>query len=183
MPSLVKNVIDNKTQLKNSKLQRRQTFVDLFGIPFALTGGYSEEAEKYVATQWISVSPDFIHWLRFQFKIFVVSGTQDDFEFYIDEHNITQDLKDLHGGDWINNPKNQYNVYPDIAIEETSDDEEQQVSPYYDILEVASLEVAKGKRDIGNSILEPRFKKLQITSKSPFSLQLYLYSKYSCVGR
>ena len=182
MASLIKNVVNSKQELEKGKLQRRSTFVDLFGVPFLLTGGYSETAGEYVATQWISVSPDFSQWLRFQFKIFVVSGNQKDFNFYIDDHNITQDLKDLQGGDWINDPVNKYGVYPDIAIEESTDDEDG-TSPYYDLLEVASLEVAKGNRSLGDAVIFPRFKKFQVTSKEPFTLQLYLYSKYSCVGR
>ena len=59
---------DNIRELRKSRLQRRTEFTDLYGVPF---GGQSDSdnAVKF----YISVSPDLVYFLRFQFKLHIQS--------------------------------------------------------------------------------------------------------------
>lgn len=55
---------DNKRELQKSRLQRRTEFTDLYGIPHTAQGDANNPATFY-----ISISPDLVYYLRFQFKI------------------------------------------------------------------------------------------------------------------
>lgn len=55
---------DNRDDIRRSRLQRRTEFTDLYGIPFTAQGDAKTPARFY-----ISISPDLVYFLRFQFKL------------------------------------------------------------------------------------------------------------------
>jgi len=215
---VAERTIDNDKQLKKQKKQRRVEFVDLYGIPFTAVGDANTPATFY-----ISISPDLIEYMRFQFKIAIqpfvstvesgtssaevvvedtslsvsdgkitpnphshdtephthniVSGvtlthtTSEDFEIKIADVDITPYLMEQHGGKWISGE----GLYPTSELEDESD--------VYDVLDVACLMKAEGLTSEVDALLEPEFKKVEITSDSPFQATLYLYLKYNNTGR
>lgn len=63
---LAERTTENTSQLRKSKFQRRTEFTDLYGIPFTAQGDAENPAKFY-----ISISPDLIYFLRFQFKLHI----------------------------------------------------------------------------------------------------------------
>lgn len=221
---------ENTKELKKSRLQRRTEFTDLYGVPFNVQGDASNDAEFY-----ISVSPDLIYFLRFQFKLhihdfkanvssvstatgsvdpttlevdpYVQSGsstavihqdgvednphthtitgggstlnygikklptTSDSFTITIDGIDITDYLIEQQDGDWIDGE----GLYPTNRIEDETD--------FYDVMDVATTLYANGDTAEANKLLKPGFKLVQISSDAPFAVTLYLYMKYTTMGR
>ena len=97
--------------------------------------------------------------------------TASDFQITIDGVNVTPYLMAQHGGDWINGE----GIYPTNQIEDKED--------FYDILDVAGLIYASGNTTDYNKLLRPGFKKVEITSASPFAVTVYAYKKYNYCNR
>lgn len=57
---------DNVKELRKTRLQRRTEFTDLYGVPF-----YAQGDGTNPATFYISISPDLVYFLRFQFKLHI----------------------------------------------------------------------------------------------------------------
>lgn len=89
----------------------------------------------------------------------------------IDGVDITAELIEQHDGEWINGE----GIFPNNRLEDVED--------FYDILDVASLLDAQGRTADREKILYPRFKKVEIVSDAPFSVDSYLYVKYSNISR
>lgn len=212
---LAERIYDNKTELDKTRRQRRTEFTDLYGVPYTAIGDANSPAKFY-----ISVSPDLVYYMRFQFKLHIqpflstVSGgtgsavvevkdtslsitnnairpnphthetephehnlvngvtvthtTSTEFDISIGGVDITDYLKEQHGGEWIDGE----GLYPSTEIEDV-----------YDVLDVAGLLEAQGLTEDREKLLRPEFKEISISSDSPFSVTLYLYLKYSNLGR
>jgi len=219
---IAERTVDNTTELRKARFQRRTEFTDLYGIPFSAQGDANSPATFY-----ISISPDLVYYLRFQFKLEikpfvstvsagtrpasvvvnptslagqvsgqsvnitpnphghdtnahtheVVSGLTithteaDDFRMMIQGIDITAYLMEQHDGAWIEGE----GLYPNNVIEGEDD--------FYDILDVATVLHSEGNTADCEKLLAPGFKKVEITSNSPFAATLYLYVKHSNMGR
>lgn len=225
---------NNKDELRKSRLQRRTEFTDLNGVPFVAQGDATHPAQFY-----ISISPDLVYFLRFQFKLHIqplistVTGgggsissvdpteldfntetkvlsnsstlevssdgvspnphshtasgsgggvqygikyihtTSDNFTVKIHGIDITDYLIEQQDGDWIDGE----GVYPTNKNEDDTD--------YYDVLQVATLMYngSESDKDDAQKLLKPEFKLMEIESDAPFRVTMYLYCKYSVVGR
>ena len=209
---------DNRRNIRQKDLQRRNQVTDLYGIPFTRQGDAGNDAVFY-----ISISPDLVYYERFQFKLAIqsftanvkgatvgtaatientslsVSGgsispnphghtspahthtlvngitqtqvTADQFTMSVDGIDITPYLAEQHGGDWVDGE----GLWPTPDLDDDIED-------FYDLLDVASLMEAEqsGYRE---SLLKPGFKEVRIGSNGPFSVTLYLYTKYNHVCR
>ena len=227
---LAERVNDNTKELRKSRMQRRTEFTDLYGIPFNVQGDASNSATFY-----ISVSPDLIYFLRFQFKLHIhafkatvssvstqtgtvdettlavdpivennsstavihqngvvdnphthgITGggstlnygikklptSSDSFTISIDGIDITDYLIEQQDGDWIEGE----GLYPTNRIEDETD--------FYDVMDVATILYAEGSKAEAENLLKPGFKLVEISSDAPFSATMYLYMKYTTMGR
>lgn len=182
---LSEKTLDNSRQLKRDLHQRRNGMEDLYGVCFSshaneLKGG------RYTAKFYISLSPDYVYIHRFAFKFVVmpiITGDEDpsegrDWKMSIgtldgDPVDITEYLCEQQDDDQLFHGEG---VYPSKSL---TDD----VEDFYDILDVVSVMIAEGKEDEANAILSPKFKPVVISSLKPFSLDSYLYLKYSNTNR
>lgn len=218
---IAERTVDNSEELRKTRFQRRTEFTDLYGIPFTAQGDANNPAKFY-----ISISPDLVYYLRFQFKLDiqpftstvssgtraavvdvdptslrgtvnnntvtitpnphdhevqphsheVVSGltlthtTADDFAVGIHGVDISPYLREQQGS-WIHGE----GLYPSNSLEDEDD--------FYDVLDVATVMHSEGKTADVEKILKPEFKTVEITSNAPFMATMYLYLKYSNMGR
>lgn len=156
---------NSRDELRKSRLQRRTEYTDLFGIPF-----YAESNENNEARFYVSVSPDLVYFMRFQFKLYVqeLQASDDgDFEIKMNGVDITDYLIEQEDGEWIDGE----GLYPTNQIEDETD--------FYDLLDVATVLYNEGKTDDAEKILKPGFKTMVISASSPFKVTMYLYAKYS----
>ena len=153
---------DSRDELRKSRLQRRTEFTDLNGVPFVAQGDADHPAQFY-----ISISPDLVYFLRFQFKLHIKDTTSDDFTVKIHGVDLTDYLIEQQDGDWIDGE----GVYP--------------TNKNYDVLSVATLLYNGDDTDVddANKLLKSEFKLMEIESDAPFEVTMYLYCKYSVVGR
>ena len=160
---------DNKEDLRKSRLQRRTEFTDLYGVPF-----YAESDSDHQARFYISVSPDLVYFMRFQFKLYVqdFGGSGDgNFKIYISGIDVTDYLVEQEFGGWIDGA----GLYPTNDVEDSED--------FYDLLDVATLLYNEGKTDDADKLLNPGFKTMRISADSSFKVTMYLYMKYSVTGK
>lgn len=61
---IAERTLDNKQAIAQQNKQRRNSVVDMFGVPHKAFGD-----GNHPATVYLSVSPDLIHWSRFDLKI------------------------------------------------------------------------------------------------------------------
>lgn len=214
---LAEKTVDNTRELAKTRKQRRTEFADLYGIPFTAQGDATTPAEFY-----ISISPDLVYYLRFQFKLHIqpfvstVSGgtgsanvtvndrslsiannaitpnphnhstvshshniisgltlthtTADDFRVKIHGVDVTPYLMEQQDGEWIDGE----GLYPSKGLDDDS---------VYDILDVATVLHSEGDEESVDKLLKPEFKRVAITSNAPFQATMYLYLKYSNMGR
>lgn len=95
----------------------------------------------------------------------------DTFSISVDGVPITEYLIEQHGGDWIEG----VGLYPGEAISDDND-----IEDFYDILDVASVMMAEsGGEAKKTKLLRPGFKKVAISGNGFFSVDMYLYLKYS----
>lgn len=185
---LSEKTIDNTRQLKRGVNQRRNGMEDLYGVCF--TSYANEEKEgRYNARFFISLSPDYIYLHRFAFKFVVMpSITEDedpsegrDWKITIDGVDITPYLLEQMGKEPTDPLFTGEGVYPDRNLED-------RVESFYDILDVASVMIAEGQDPDDETsnvykIMRARFKPVVISSKKPFTIDSYLYLKYSNTNR
>lgn len=100
-----------------------------------------------------------------------IDTTSDYWRVRIAGVDITSYLIEQHDGAWISGE----GVYPNNRLEDIED--------FYDILDVASMLDADGRSADREKILRPEFKKVEIVSDAPFSVDSYLYMKYSNLNR
>lgn len=100
-----------------------------------------------------------------------IDTTSDYWRVRIDGIDITAYLIEQHGGQWIDGE----GIYPNGDLVSQGG--------FYDILDVASMMIADGRKAQAEKMLEPRFKKVEIISDAPFSIDVYAYVKYSNISR
>lgn len=93
--------------------------------------------------------------------------TASDFRISVEGIDVTAYLMAQYDS-WINGE----GVYPSLDVAKN-----------YDLLQVASDLVAEGREADAGKLTEAGYKKIQISSGSPFSSVLVLYSKYSHMNR
>lgn len=103
----------------------------------------------------------------------LVPTTSRDWKILIDGVDITPYLEEQQNTSPLFDGEG---VYPNRELVED-------VENFYDILDVASVMTAEGNEDDRDKILKPRFKKVEIMSDAPFSVDAYLYLKYSNTNR
>lgn len=185
---LAEKSIDNTRQLKRSMTQRRNGMEDLYGICFTSIATLDETDNRYKAKFYISLSPDCIYLHRYAFKhVIMPSIIEDedpsegsDWRMTIAGVDVTAYLCEQQG---TTNLFDGEGIYPG---DDLADDKEN----FFDILDVASVMIAEANGDKtsvpyinAEKLLEPKFKKVEISSRKPFSADSYLYMKYSSVSR
>lgn len=196
---------DNTRSIKKGNRQRRDEFVDLYGIEFTKNGSADSPAVFHV-----SVSGDAAYLERFQFKIVIES-----FQVMADMA-LTSTSLSITGNDNISpNPHNHQLVAGVTNIPVTSDDFEVEcegidITPYlraqcedndwnwfdgegvypsteleqsFDLLQVACDMKAEGNDDDADKILRQGWKPIKLRGSEPFSATMVLYLKYQHMNR
>lgn len=105
-----------------------------------------------------------------------VHTTSKNWEVWIGGVNITEYLQeqvsDITNG-WLGDKGE--GIYPDTRLND--------ITHFYDILDVASVLDAEGKTTERDKLLAPEMKLVEIKSDAPFGIQAYLYLKLSHVNR
>ena len=184
MNMLSEKVVDNSQQLKKSVHQRRNGMEDLYGVCFSAHATEADSSGRYNARFYVSLSPDYVYLHRFAFKLVIMPSIVEgedpsegrDWKMSIGRRNnqpidITPYLKEQQDGDWISGE----GIYPNNKLEQKED--------FYDILDVVSVMIAEGNTEDAEVIISPTFKPVVISSKKPFSVDAYLYLKYSNTNR
>lgn len=177
---LSEKVVDNSQQLKRSVHQRRNGMEDLYGVCFSAHA--TEEPltpDRYEAKFYISLSPDYVYLHRFAFKFVIMPSIVEDedpsegrdWRVAINGIDITSYLIEQQDGNWIEGE----GIYPNNRLDSLED--------FYDILDVVSVMIAEGEETKPQLIISPLFKPVTISSKKPFSVDAYLYLKYSNCNR
>lgn len=210
---VAERMADNKQLLRQQYTQRRNQVVDLYGVEYTRQGDGGSPAEFYIsispdmvylerfefklivqpfvssvqgATQDYtgntgntslsvsggSISPNphahsMTHGHNIVSGVTLTHTTANDFRLSVDGVDITAYLMAQHGS-WISGE----GVYPSIDIEKN-----------FDILEVASDLMASGYEAEAKAIVAPGYKKISISSDSPFQITLVNYLKYSHLNR
>ena len=190
MKMIAEKTFDNTQQLKRDNRQRRNGMEDLYGVCFsAHATELSSKDNRYHAKFYISLSPDYVYLHRFAFKFVIMPSITEgedpsegrDWKVAIGTHkvndeyvplDITAYLKEQQDGEWIEGE----GIYPNNKLEDERED-------FYDILDVVSVMFAEGNDDDANVIIKPNFKPVDISSLKPFSVDAYLYLKYSNCNR
>lgn len=94
--------------------------------------------------------------------------TADDFEVKIHGVDITPYLVEQQDGEWIEGE----GLYPSRDVDDS-----------YDILDIATLMYNEGNEEDAEKLLKPEFKLVEVTSNAPFQVTMYLYLKYTNMGR
>lgn len=98
-----------------------------------------------------------------------------DIRISVEGIDVTAYLAAQYDG-WINGE----GVYPTLDVHE---DVHEDVHKNYDLLQVASDFVAEGREADANKLTRSGYKKIEISSGSPFGVVLVLYEKYSHLNR
>lgn len=170
---------DNRKDIRQKNVQRRNAVEDLYGIPY-----YAKSNSDNTATFYISVSPDMIYYNRFQFRLAVHNAASENFTISIGGEDITDFLKNQHGGDWIEGE----GLYP---LDKNPTLEEDDLDDFYDILDVAdqmqaladSGDTEEDWEDVREKMLRSGWKKVEMKSDAPFDVTMFLYLKYSNMNR
>lgn len=209
LTAIAERTVENRRQLKNSKNQRRASFVDLYGVEFLRQGDANNPATFY-----ISVSPDLTYYERFAFKFqimpFVTSVSSGTGSANL---SVTESSSGVHT---ITPNPHTHNLVKGLSFANTTSEEWRVViggvditaylmeqhdgdwidgegvypngnigseADFYDILDVACLLNAEGDTDAVKALLSPEFKKVEIISDAPFQVAASLYMKYSHMNR
>lgn len=186
---LAEKTVDNNRQLKKSVHQRRNGMEDLYGVCFSAHATEADSSGRYNAQFYISLSPDYVYLHRLAFKFVIMPSITEgedpsegrDWRVEIAGVNITPYLKEQQGLNPSDPLFSGEGVYPSNGLSET-------IENFYDILDVISVMVAEGQNPNDEDsevfqILKPSFKPVEISSVKPFSVDAYLYEKYSTVNR
>ena len=180
--SIAEKTLDNSRQLKRDVHQRRNGMEDLYGVCFS-AHATEPKSGRYTARFYISLSPDYVYLHRFAFKFVIMPSITEgedpsegrDWRVEIGGQNITDYLKeqqDIPPEDPLFEGEG---VYPSNKLDDQED--------FYDILDVVSVMYAEGEDDAAEAIIKPIFKPVEISSVKPFSVDAYLYLKYSNTNR
>ena len=185
---IAERTYENRTLWKQAIDQRRSTFVDIYGVPYEFKYmGHDSDGYKYQTH--VSISPDFIYYERFLFKLEVHTGsTINDFEvdygFLPDDESharlvdVTDYLVAQNGdlSDWIDGD----GFYPTEAEE----DETPYEADFFNMLEVCDSLMAEDRESDKNKIVRSGMHIMQIVSDVQLdSLTMLLYMKYSALNR
>lgn len=189
--SIAERTIDNKQQLKRSVHQRRNGMEDLYGVCFS-AHATEPKSGRYTARFYISLSPDYVYLHRFAFKFVIMPSIIEgedpsegrDWRVTIGTKKVGDDYVPVDVTDYL---KEQQDIPPEDPLFEGEgvypsnklDDRED----FYDILDVVSVMIAEGDDDSAEAIIKPIFKPVEISSVKPFSVDAYLYLKYSNCNR
>ena len=189
--SLAEKTLDNSRQLKRDIHQRRNGMEDLYGVCFS-AHATEPKSGRYTARFYISLSPDYVYLHRFAFKFVIMpSITEGEDPSEGRDWRVTIGTKKVNGVyvpvDVTDYLKEQQDIPPEDPLFEGEgvypsnqlDDRED----FYDILDVVSVMYAEGEDDSAEAIIKPIFKPVEISSVKPFSLDAYLYLKYSNCNR
>ena len=192
--SIAERTIDNKQQLKRSVHQRRNGMEDLYGVCFSAHATEADSSGRYNARFYVSLSPDYVYLHRFAFKLVIMPSIVEDedpsegrdWKMSIGRRNnqpidITPYLKEQQDIDPTAPLFSGEGVYPSNGLTDS-------IENFYDILDVISVMIAEGQDpddtdDAVYHLLKPSFKPVDITSAKPFSVDAYLYLKYSNTNR
>ena len=180
--SIAEKTLDNSRQLKRDVHQRRNGMEELYGVCFS-AHATEPKSGRYTARFYISLSPDYVYLHRFAFKFVIMPSITEgedpsegrDWRVSIGGQNITDYLKeqqDIPPEDPLFEGEG---VYPSNKLDDRED--------FYDILDVVSVMYAEGEDDSAEAIIKPIFKPVEISSVKPFSVDAYLYLKYSNTNR
>lgn len=180
--SIAEKTLDNSRQLKRDVHQRRNGMEDLYGVCFS-AHATELKSGRYTARFYISLSPDYVYLHRFAFKFVIMPSITEgedpsegrDWRVEIGGQNITDYLKeqqDIPPEDPLFEGEG---VYPSNKLDDRED--------FYDILDVVSVMYAEGEDGAAEAIIKPIFKPVEISSVKPFSVDAYLYLKYSNTNR
>lgn len=100
-----------------------------------------------------------------------VTTTSNNWKIKIHDVDITAYLKEQQDGQWISGE----GIYPTRDLEDVTD--------YYDILDVACVKSEEGSTTDVNKLLTPEMKKVEIISDQPFQVAAMVYLKYSHMNR
>lgn len=100
-----------------------------------------------------------------------ITTTSNNWRIKIHDVDITAYLMEQQGGDWIDGE----GIYPTDRIEDVTD--------FYDILDVACMKNAEGATTDVNRLLTPEMKKVEIISDQPFQVAAMVYVKFSTLNR
>ena len=189
--SIAERTIDNKQQLKRSVHQRRNGMEDLYGVCFS-AHATEPKSGRYTARFYISLSPDYVYLHRFAFKFVIMPSIIEgedpsegrDWRVTIGTKKVNDEYVPVDVTDYL---KEQQDIPPEDPLFEGEgvypsnklDDRED----FYDILDVVSVMYAEGDDDSAEAIIKPIFKPVEISSVKPFSVDAYLYLKYSNTNR
>lgn len=185
---IAERTYENRTLWKQAIDQRRSTFVDIYGVPFEFKY-IGRKNGMYRYETHVSISPDFIYYERFLFKLEVhTSSTIDDFEvdygFLPDDQSNPRlvDITDYliaQSGDldnWIDGD----GFYPT----EAEDEETPYEADFFNMLEVCDSLMAEGNEAYKNRIVRSGMHIMQIQSDVQLdSVTMLLYMKYSALNR
>lgn len=189
--SIAEKTLDNSRQLKRDVHQRRNGMEDLYGVCFS-AHATEPKSGRYTARFYISLSPDYVYLHRFAFKFVIMpSITEGEDPSEGRDWRVTIGTKKVNGVyvpvDVTDYLKEQQDIPPEDPLFEGEgvypsnqlDDRED----FYDILDVVSVMYAEGEDDSAEAIIKPIFKPVEISSVKPFSVDAYLYLKYSNTNR
>ena len=189
--SIAEKTLDNSRQLKRDVHQRRNGMEDLYGVCFS-AHATEPKSGRYTARFYISLSPDYVYLHRFAFKFVIMpSITEGEDPSEGRDWRVTIGTKKVNGVyvpvDITDYLKEQQDIPPEDPLFEGEgvypsnklDDRED----FYDILDVVSVMYAEGEDDSAEAIIKPIFKPVEISSVKPFSVDAYLYLKYSNTNR
>lgn len=188
MNKVAEKTIDNSQQLKRGVHQRRNGMEDLYGVCFSAHATEANDQGRYEAKFYVSLSPDYVYIHRFAFKFVIMpSIVQDedpsegrDWKVYIgkrDDNSLVDITAYLEEQQGITPLFSGEGIYP------KNDELIDSIENFYDILDVVSVMYAEGNNADADTIIEPKFKPVVISSKKPFSVDAYLYLKYSNTNR
>ena len=185
---LAERTLDNTRQLKRDNRQRRNGMEDLYGVCFSAHATELKDG-RYTARFYISLSPDYVYLHRFAFKFVIMPSITEgedpsegrDWRVNIGRKdgnplNITAYLKEQQGIPPSDPLFEGEGIYPSNALDDERED-------FYDILDVVSVMYAEGNNEDADIIIKPNFKPVEISSVKPFSVDAYLYLKYSNTNR
>lgn len=190
--SIAERTIDNKQQLKRSVHQRRNGMEDLYGVCFS-AHATEPKSGRYTARFYISLSPDYVYLHRFAFKFVIMPSIIEgedpsegrDWRVTIGTKKVGDDYVPVDVTDYLKEQQDidpsdplfeGEGIYPSNGLTDT-------VENFYDILDVVSVMIAEGNDDEAEAIIKPIFKPVEISSVKPFSVDAYLYLKYSNTNR
>ena len=189
--SIAEKTLDNSRQLKRDVHQRRNGMEDLYGVCFS-AHATEPKSGRYTARFYVSLSPDYVYLHRFAFKFVIMpSITEGEDPSEGRDWRVTIGTKKVNGVyvpvDVTDYLKEQQDIPPEDPLFEGEgvypsnklDDRED----FYDILDVVSVMYAEGEDDSAEAIIKPIFKPVEISSVKPFSVDAYLYLKYSNTNR